>query len=154
MSNYYLGLDPGTTQTAWCLLNDTLICDFGIEPNEKLMTEIVGCRTDEKELIVVCEAIACFGMAVGRETFETVRWEGRYWEWCASRNVTFKFVSRIQVKQTICHDTRAKDSNIRQALIDLYGQPGTKKQPGATYGISKDVWSALAIATTGKELRL
>jgi hypothetical protein len=43
---------------------------------------------------------------------------------------------------------KAKDANIRQALIDKIGPQGTKKDPGPTYGISKDVWSALAIAVT------
>jgi hypothetical protein len=40
---------------------------------------------------------------------------------------------------------RAKDSNIRQALIDRFGEPGTKKVPGLLYGIKKDEWSALAL---------
>ena len=45
---------------------------------------------------------------------------------------------------------RAKDSNIRQALIDIYGKPGTKKEPNEFYNdskvkMAKDIWSALAI---------
>ncbi len=38
--------------------------------------------------------------------------------------------------------------NIRQALIDRFGPPGKKKAPGATYGLSGDMWSALAVAVT------
>ena len=48
-----------------------------------------------------------------------------------------------------CHSARAKDSNIRQALLDRFGGKdiavGTKADQGPLYGIKKDVWSALAI---------
>ena len=40
---------------------------------------------------------------------------------------------------------KAKDSNIRQALIDRFGPVGTKKNPGWFYGVSKDVWAAIAV---------
>ena len=53
---------------------------------------------------------------------------------------------RKQIVMHHCNDARAKDKNIRQAMIDRFGEPGTKKNPGGTYGISKDIWSALAIA--------
>ena len=43
---------------------------------------------------------------------------------------------------------RAKDSNIRQALIDRFGVVGTKKNPGWFYGVSKDVWAAIAVGVT------
>jgi hypothetical protein len=41
---------------------------------------------------------------------------------------------------------RAKDANIRQALIDKIGPQGTKAQPGPTYGIKSHSWAALAVA--------
>jgi hypothetical protein len=41
---------------------------------------------------------------------------------------------------------RAKDANIRQALIDKLGAVGTKKAPGPLYGISGHLWAALAVA--------
>jgi hypothetical protein len=41
---------------------------------------------------------------------------------------------------------RAKDANIRQALLDLIGPQGTKAQPGPTYGIKSHTWAALAVA--------
>ena len=47
---------------------------------------------------------------------------------------------------------KAKDSNIRQALVDRFapGQPnygkGTKAQPGWFYGFNADIWQAYALA--------
>ena len=50
-----------------------------------------------------------------------------------------------------CNSAAAKDTNIRQALIDHYGGSkaeaiGVKAKPGPLYGIKADEWSALAIA--------
>ena len=51
-----------------------------------------------------------------------------------------------------CHGSRAKDTNIRQALVDRFapGQPnhgkGTKAEPGWFYGFRADVWQAYALA--------
>ena len=56
---------------------------------------------------------------------------------------------RQTVKATLCHDTRAKDANVRQALLDRFGGSaaiGRKATPGPLYGVSRDVWSALALA--------
>jgi len=58
------------------------------------------------------------------------------------------------VKLHLCGSARAKDTNIRQALIDRYGGSaaiGKKAAPGPLYGVSKDVWSALAVAVTAAD---
>ena len=61
---------------------------------------------------------------------------------------------RMEEKMALCHNSRAKDANIIQALVDryAYGQPnhgkGTKAAPGFFYRFSKDAWQAMAIAAT------
>ena len=88
-------------------------------------------------------------MPVGREVFETVYWIGRFAQ--AAQPVEHTLVSRGAVKMHLCGSKRAKDSNIRQALIDRFGGSaaiGRKADPGPLYGISGDVWSALAVAVT------
>ena len=53
---------------------------------------------------------------------------------------------------------KAKDTNIKQALIDIYAPntsnngKGTKKEPGFFYGFKADIWQAMAIAHTYKEM--
>jgi hypothetical protein len=82
-------------------------------------------------------------------------WIGRFVEaWRGSYTLMF----RREVKLHLCGQARAKDPNVRQALIDRFGPGrekaiGTKKQPGPLYGVSADVWSALAVAVTWSELQ-
>jgi hypothetical protein len=75
--------------------------------------------------------------------------EGRFAE--AAHRVPVVILPRRAVMLALCGDSRAKDANIRQALIDRFGGPaavGRKAAPGPLYGIARDVWSALAIAVT------
>jgi len=93
------------------------------------------------------EMIASYGMAVGREVFETCVWIGRFQQvWRSPESV--RLVYRRDVKLHLCGNPRAKDPNIRQALIDLLGPAGTKKQPGPTYGVKSHAWAALGVAVT------
>lgn len=50
--------------------------------------------------------------------------------------------------EKLCGVTNTTDKFIRMALIDRYGEPGTKKAPGPLFGISGHLWSALAVAVT------
>ena len=43
---------------------------------------------------------------------------------------------------------KAKDSNIRQALMDRFGEVGTKKNQGYFYGFKADIWQAFAVCVT------
>lgn len=97
---------------------------------------------------LVIEKVESFGMAVGAEVFETVFWSGRFaqaWKGPVAR------IGRKAIKLHLCQSVRAKDKNIRQALIDKLGPHGTKKKPGPTYGISSHLWAALAVAVTFHE---
>ena len=146
-----LAIDPGSERSAWLVLEDDLPELFGIEANDDLLSMIrepypLTAGAD----VVVIEKIESYGMAVGAEVFATVHWSGRFTE--AARPTPVVQLPRRAVKLAICGDTRAKDPNIRQALLDRFGGKatavGTKAAPGPLYGISKDVWSALAIAIT------
>lgn len=98
------------------------------------------------------EMIASYGMPVGREVFETCVWIGRFIEaWGGTYAMTR--VTRNEVKNHLCGSSKAKDSNIRQALIDLFGPPGKKSDPGPTFGLSGDMWAALGVAATVRGLR-
>lgn len=43
---------------------------------------------------------------------------------------------------------------MRQALIDRFGAPSTKKAPGLLYGVSSHMWAALALAVCAHDRRV
>ncbi len=139
-------IDPGTLQSAYILWNGKNVLEKGIVNNALLLETIIPSL--EMNLSII-EMVASYGMPVGKEIFETVRWIGRFEERILTVGYSKKveLVYRREVKLHHCHSAKAKDANIRQALVDKYGKPGTKKNPGVTYGITKDMWSAFALAT-------
>ena len=141
-----LAIDPGSSQSAWLQFDGTRPGGFGITANDVLVRAL---RTGGLPDVVVIEKVESYGMAVGAEVFDTVLWAGRFAE--AAHRVPVVLLPRRAVKLALCGDSRAKDANIRQALIDRFGGSaavGRKAAPGPLYGISRDVWSALAIAVT------
>jgi hypothetical protein len=142
-----LAIDPGSERSAWLLWAGRVEA-FSILDNTDLLDAVRHHRSAAD--VVVIEQIESYGMAVGREVFATVHWAGRFTE--AAYPTPVVQLPRRAVKLAICGDTRARDANIRQALLDRFGGKdaavGWKAAPGPLYGISKDVWSALAIAVT------
>jgi hypothetical protein len=145
----WLAIDPGSEQSAWVLFAEAKPVNFGIEPNPDLLRHLHNWHELPPFDRVAIEKVESFGMAVGAEVFETVFWSGRFAE--AIRNLPLVRVGRRAVKLHLCSDSRAKDANIRAALIDRYGGPGATKKGGPLYGVSKDVWAALAVAVTASE---
>lgn len=156
-----LAIDPGFRQSAWLLYDETtkLPVRFAIYDNEILVQRLreldssLGFDPHDDPRIAI-ERVEGFGMAVGVEVFETVLWTGRFME--ALHPIPVERVSRKDVKIHLCGTHRAKDQNISQALQDRYGGDrreamGTKAHPGPLYGISRDIWSALAVAITFAE---
>lgn len=160
-----LAIDPGNEESAWLVYDSAgeNIVAFSKEDNSSLRSRIDVMMSNGRQRmfshsptepaiapdVLAIEMVQSFGMSVGQTVFETCVWIGRFieaWEPAASN-----CVYRMEVKMHLCHSSRATDSNIRQALIDRFGPPGTKKAPGKTYGISADIWSALAIAVTYAE---
>lgn len=152
-----LAIDPGNTQSAYCLLDkDRKPVEHGKVPNEQLMEYVRHYRENHPENAyrldaVVIEMVASYGMAVGKEVFWTCVMVGRLTEAAESIHVPVDYIYRMEEKMTLCHDSRAKDTNIRQALIDRYAKhdlkngKGTKQNPDWFYGFANDTWSAYAV---------
>ena len=146
-----LALDPGNLESAW-LLYDTATgrpTSWAKQPNADLLLTISDIDADE----LVIEMVASYGMAVGAEIFDTCVWIGRFIErW----HGPYRLIYRPDVKLHLTQTRRAKDANVRQALIDRYGPGkavaiGLKATPGPLYGLSRDCWSALAVAVTAAD---
>lgn len=155
-----LAIDPGPTESAYCIYDGERPVEFAkVTTNEMLFI------LDNQPIdALVIEQVCSYGMAVGAEVFETVFQSGRFWEafWCGDCSTERHRLSgrlpRLKVKLHLCADSRAKDGNIRQALIDRFGGKeaavGNKKAPGPLYGMSGDCWAALAVAVTWWETEM
>jgi hypothetical protein len=143
-----IAIDPGTTESAYVLTDGRTLHDFGKRDNNFVREWIRGAMFP-----IYVEMIASYGMPVGREIFETCLWIGRFWE---TSGQTPTLIYRKDVKLALCGSLKANDATIRQALVDRFGPGkdraiGTKKSPGPLYGVTGDVWAALAVAVTALE---
>ena len=150
-----MSIDPGNEVSAYCILDGYKPVEFGKLPNADLLYKIYGLSvgTEDWPEKLVIEMVASYGMPVGKEVFDTCVWVGRFWQaFDDPENVSL--IYRMEEKQMICHDSRAKDTNIRQALIDRFAQhdkkngKGTKKNPDWFYGFAADMWAAYAVGVT------
>jgi hypothetical protein len=136
-----LAIDPGTEQSAFVLFDrkEKRIIDKNIVPNDEMVSLCSALNRGQEDVAI--EMIASYGMPVGKEVFETCVWIGRFKQAAIECGINPELVYRKDVKMHLCGNTRAKDANIRQALIDLLGKDKTK-------GVSKDMWAALGVAVT------
>jgi len=144
-----LAIDPGPEHSGFVLYDGEKPVEFGKPVNDMILGLI---DTLDAHALAI-EMIASYGMPVGRETFETCVWIGRFWErWLRGEVRPARLVYRREVKLHLCDSPRAKDANVRQALIDRYGGKekaiGKKATPGPLHGVSGDVWAALGVAVT------
>lgn len=153
-----LAIDPGTTESAFVVWDGERVGEMGIVPNNRLRDTLDFWCIDHSEdgpdwcAIEMVEHYGT-GMPAGREVFETCVWIGRFQEVFAGGNDVVTLLPRRKVKMHLCGSMRAKDANVRQALIDRFGPPGTKKNPGELYGVKSHLWAALAVAVTWMDQR-
>jgi hypothetical protein len=158
-----LAIDPGNIQSAYILMNENYeIVEFGKIDSEEVLEKItsfyhyippyiIGALPNKT---VVIEMVASYGMAVGKSIFDTVVWIGRFKQKAIELGFDVDFIYRQEEKMNLCNSMRAKDTNIRQALIDRFAKfdfkngKGTKNEQDWFYGFSKDVWAAYAVGVT------
>lgn len=168
-----VAIDPGPAKSALVLWDGESIRHHAYLVN----AELVRWMADQEEpWPLAIEMIANMGMQVGKEVFETCTWIGRFeqaWGGLDDQDLCDR-LTRNQVKMHLCQSTRAKDKNIRAALIDRFGGPGRKCavckgkgwtgrdhttcpacdgggwkiRPGAAAELVGDEWSAFAVAVT------
>jgi len=157
-----IAIDPGSAQSGVVLYDPVCsepVVYAGVLPNEQVRHCLRTCGLpgdDNGQPIELCgphvlavEFPVAQGMPASNELFVTVEWIGRFREaWGGD----FVHVSRPAVKLHLCGQSRAKDGNVRAAIIDRFGGKdaaiGKKKTPGPLYGVSSHAWPALAVALT------
>lgn len=155
-------IDPGNTYSGYAVIEmpDFNLVEFGKVENGELLKRLEReneCRDPYYRDVFAIEKIASYGMAVGKDVFDTCIWIGQFVH--ALKNKRTEYVYRKDEKIYLCGSMKAKDSNIRQELINRYAKSdfkngkGTKKQPDTFYGVSKDVWQAIAVGVTYYEMQ-
>lgn len=152
-----LAIDPGTTESGWVVYDTEKkgIISKGIDLNIDLAEDF---RSKDLHFVdfVAIEMVASYGMPVGATVFETCVFIGRLQEILEQQDLNVDLVYRKEVKICMCGSLKAKDSNVRQAVLDCFPRTGggatpevgTKKQQGPLYGVKSHIWPALALAIT------
>jgi hypothetical protein len=163
---YILAVDPGTTHSGVALIDTAtlaVVAHKSDADNQDLVSamnqgdeeicEFLGAKGGYIAMLIV-EMITSYGMPVGRETFETLVWIGRFAEAFDPGHTIL--IPRREVKLYLCNSLKAKDANVRRAVLDRYPatgggktpQIGTKGQPGPLFGVKSHTFAAIALGLT------
>lgn len=160
-----LAIDVGSERSGWVVLDERQrIIAHGLTGNETLRVSIhlaslldAGWFSGIRSAVI--EWTTPRGMPIKWQVLEMAYWVGRLTEALSViEGMTVHRLDRLRVKLHICGSAAARDSNIIAALIDRYGGPGGKRaavglksSPGPLYGVTRDVWQALALGLTYME---
>lgn len=149
-----IAIDPGNEYSAYVVMDaEYKPLDFGKVENAEMRRILLDSEKKEIDKVVV-EMIVSYGMGVGQSVFDTCLWIGRFSEIATMNSLPVEYIFRREEKMNLCNNMKAKDSNIRIALVDRFAQhdkktgKGTKNNPDWFYGFKSDCWSAYAVGTT------
>ena len=151
-----LFVDPGNEQSGWIVMDRSFtIHEFGKQPNIELAKKVKSNPWRASRLVI--ETPQPRGQTLTWQLIHTAIWIGRFAEiWGTDGWVE---ADRQQVKRHLLGRVAGTDSQIRSALVEMWGGKdeaiGKKpknttdpNRPGPLYGITKDTWQALALAVT------
>jgi hypothetical protein len=125
-----LSVDPGDTVSAWVISRPWKMCEgkrtpfrvmsFGRMKNQNLRNHLGRVSAeDRKDVLMVIEMLRTRGMPTANQEFETCVQIGMFRKlWLPGK---WSYAFRGDIKLCLCGVTRAKDSNVRTALIELWG---------------------------------
>ena len=113
-------IDPGSEVSSFVIWDPVpnVIHEHGLDVTNGVLIQRV--RALEEQMHLVVERIASQGMIVGQETFDTADYVGALGEAYVHKYLVHKIFRRL-VKVGCCGDSKAKDSNVRQFVIDYFG---------------------------------
>ncbi len=164
MTDIILGIDPGTTQSAWLVLDGRTILAAAIDPNADVLQLVRGgwaATRDGWSFVFSTVAIERieprFGLNVGWSTLLTCEFVGALTE--AARPLPVALLRRSVILGHLGVATRGRgdatrtsaDSGVRAALMERWGGEGSVRKGGPLVGIKTHLWSALSVAVTFAE---
>jgi hypothetical protein len=155
-------IDPGDKLSAYVVYDtrDRSIEEKGKVTNEEMQKVIERVPFDYAPEFVI-EYPQPIGQPMYTQLVDTIFWIGMFvhqWdrEWTR--------MDRRDIKKNLCGRASGMgDKNVRAAIISRFSdhhelgggkQPeiGTKKEPGPLYGVTADIWAALAVALTYQDI--
>lgn len=144
-----LAIDAGNVQSGYVIMD--ALTYKPLEYGKTINGEILDIIARKPHVdVVVLEMVAHYGtgMPAGATVFDTCVWIGRFTQAAVQCGIHVERIYRREEKIAICGSMKAKDANIRQALIDRFASTpngkGTKKNPDFFYGFAADAWQAYA----------
>jgi hypothetical protein len=150
-----LAIDPGTLQSGWVLFDGASVIHSGTTSNDEVLMACYSQAAGHAQCLAIEEPE---GMGqIASHALLRAAWAGGGFEraWPRLARSPLRITRRMVVSELLRPATvkgKSQDSRIRQALIDRVGEPGTKRAPGPTYGVSSHAWSALAVAVVAWDL--
>jgi len=151
----YIGIDPGTTDSGWACIGEGGEITGGIMSNGYIVHMIYSMRLGDlkRRPGLAIERLRGTGRAVGFETIRTIEWSGRFIEaYNFAACEMPRLITRHEILKAlgVTRGSGSADSRVRAKMVEIYGEPGTAKNPGPTYGITGHAWQALAVAHVAK----
>lgn len=145
-----LGIDPGTTRSAYVVLHGDRVAAMGIEDNEELVRVLLDQPLDTTFAIERIEPR--YGLRMGWETIATCEWVGRFVQAGSVFDDEPTLLRRSDILRHLAVPPKANaDSGVRMAMLDRWGGESAGRKGGPLYGIRTHLWSALAVAVCFRE---
>ena len=148
-----LGLDPGTRETGWYILEKGRLALHNVAENASICCMIV--KTGLPSIgLVACEWLQCYsggkrekrGPLIGQETLLTAMWIGRFCEAAIQNGTAFEAYLPPDIRGHVAANRQADESAVRWALIDRFGGEQEVRKGGKLYKVAGHQWPALAVA--------
>ena len=137
-----IGIDPGSSESAYCVIDNQKIIVAEKLPNPEFLRWLRRLGGVDAAAI---EGIQSYGLAVGREVFDTCYIIGRVLVICASNFLPCHVYNRPEYSRAICGCGKVTDAVVRSALLVRFG--GDKRgEPLYLLKGSSDKRSAFAVA--------
>lgn len=147
-------IDPGSTESGWVVFDTQKreVLHSGNHENERVKQLMHSLGKTGSASLLLCERPELIGQQIWHQILDTCMWVGKFTESWNGEHILYK---RNDVKRTLLGRINVPNSDgaVRQYCLNHFGEPGTKKNPGPTYGVTKHAWQALGLVATWEELQ-
>ena len=154
-----LGIDPGPRDSGltWWDTDAEKVRESREDLNDNILREL---RDNPIPMcaaaMIIIEDPQPMRRPASEDFIDTCKWSGRFREAIEGGLDLATIGSLImipyrEVSQHFCRIVGAKETFVKRAIIEKYGDPGTKSKPGKLYGTKGHGWSALAVCIVASE---